>query len=277
MGTDYLATISTWRNEMDTNLRSDYSWLALWGLFWLDEGDNLIGSAEDSKILLPERIASNLGSVVLNNGQVSVALKNGAELRLNENEVLAADHILQPDVSGKPDFLFASDIRMMLVERAGQLAIRVWEPQHPKRANFSGRQWFDTTDNFRVEATIQSYDPPKQVIVDDILGFQQEGEMHASLHFSIGGQEQRLDAEKLDSGAYYIIFKDSTANKETYPSGRYLVTEVANVEKVVIDFNRAYNPPCAFTEHATCPLPRPENILKVAIEAGEKYAAEFAT
>jgi hypothetical protein len=257
---------------MDTNLRADYSWLALWGLFWLDEGENSIGSAEDSKIRLPERVAPILGSLVLKDGKVSMELESGAELRLNDNEIPSADRLLQADVSGKPDFLFANDIRMMLVERAGQLALRVWEPQHPNRANFLGRQWFDITETFRVQANIESYDPPKSVVVDDILGFQQEGEMHASLHFDFNGQKHRLDAEKLDTGAYYIIFKDSTAHKESYPSGRYLVTEVAKDDhSVVIDFNRAYNPPCAFTEHATCPLPRPENILDVAIEAGEKY------
>jgi uncharacterized protein (DUF1684 family) len=272
MPSDYLATLNAWRAEMDANLRSDYSWLALWGLFWLDEGKNSIGSAEDSKIRLPERIAPKLGSLVLNNGKVSVALEKSAELRLNDGEVLSTDRILRADVTGNPDFLFADEIRMMLVERGGQLAIRVWEPQHPNRANFSGRQWFNIAENFRVEADIEPYDPPKSVLVDDILGFQQEGQMHASLQFEITGRKQQLDAQKLDSGAYYIIFKDATANQDTYPSGRYLVTEIASGEKkVVIDFNRAYNPPCAFTEHATCPLPRPENMLEVAIEAGEKY------
>jgi hypothetical protein len=108
-------------------------------------------------------------------------------------------------------------------------------------------------------------------VVDDIVGIQREGEIHAALHFTLHGQPLSLDAELLDDDSYYIIFKDATAHKETYGAGRYLLTNKAEGDRVVIDFNRAYNPPCAFTEFATCPLPRPENILAAEIRAGERF------
>jgi len=271
MADTYRNKLVEWREEMDKNLRADYSWLALWGLFWLDEGSNTIGSEAGTKIQLPARAANKLGSIELSDGKVTLHVLDESSFRLNKDERPSEDRVLKTDVSGSPDFLFVDDIRLMLIQRGEQLAIRVWDPQHASRANFAGRKWFEPDDNFRVKARIEAYDPPKLVLVDDIIGIQHEGEMQAALVFEIDGEEQRLDAELLESGAYYIIMKDQTASENTYPSGRYLVTEVAEDGYVMIDFNRAYNPPCAFTDHATCPLPRPENVLDVAILAGEKY------
>lgn len=268
---DYLSSLTKWRGEMERNLRADYSWLALWGLFWLEEGENTIGSADGSRIKLPDRIPAHLGVFTLREGKVSLQVAEDDLIRLNDWEPITPDHVLKADISGEANFLFTDDVRMMLIERGGELAVRVWDPLHPNRMNFVSRQWFDTAKSLRVKARIEVYDPPKAVLVDDILGFQHEAEMHAALVFELDGQEQRLDAELLSSGAYYIIFKDETAGKSTYPAGRYLVSEIAEDDHVVIDFNRAYNPPCAFTDHATCPLPRPENVLDIAIEAGEKY------
>jgi hypothetical protein len=268
----YDKELSEWREEMDSNLRADYSWLALWGLFWLDEESNSIGSEVGSKVQLPPRAPKILGSIELIDDKVTLHAAADANIRLNKDETLSAARVLRADASGRPDFLFVDNIRFMLIQRGDQLAIRVWDPHHANRANFSGRKWFELDENFRVKARIEAYDPPKQVMVDDIIGTQHEGEMQAALVFEIGGEEQRLDAELLESGAYYIIMKDKTAGENSYPSGRYLVTEVAEGGHVVIDFNRAYNPPCAFTEHATCPLPRPENVLEVAILAGEQYS-----
>jgi hypothetical protein len=108
-------------------------------------------------------------------------------------------------------------------------------------------------------------------MIEDIIGISRPAEMHAALSFKVNGSANRLDAELLEDGSYDLIFKDSTAGNGTYPAGRYLTTEVAEGGKVLIDFNYAYNPPCAFTEFATCPLPLPQNVLPFAVEAGEKY------
>ena len=110
------------------------------------------------------------------------------------------------------------------------------------------------------------------MLLSSLFDLHQVGYMDASLIFELNNEAFQLEAEKLESGAYYVIFKDQTAGVKTYPSGRYMVTEIASGDSVYIDFNRAYNPPCAFTDHATCPLPTAQNILETKISAGEIFS-----
>lgn len=270
---DYEAALQQWRSEVEKNLRHEHSWLALAGLFWLEEGENLVGSAPNSAVRLPERFPEKIGAFHLDGDQVSFRLNGDAPVKLNEKETLSGKHALKADISGEPDALYLEDLKMMVVVRDGKAAVRVWDPQHPRRGNFKGRKWYPPNSNFRVRADIRAYDPPKKVLVDDVLGFQQEGQIDAALVFKLDGRQHSLDAKYLDSGTYYVIFQDATAGKGSYPAGRYLVTDKVEGDKVMIDFNRAYNPPCAFTDFATCPLPRPENIMDITIEAGEQYPA----
>jgi uncharacterized protein (DUF1684 family) len=118
---------------------------------------------------------------------------------------------------------------------------------------------------------IERYEPPLRVLRDDIVGIQQEAEMHAALHFDYGGVHCAPQAELLDDGTYYLLFKDATVGKGSYGAGRFLVSEQPAGDEVILDFNKLYSPPCAFTEFATCPLPQPSNVLPVAIEAGERF------
>lgn len=271
MSEDYTHSLLAWRERMDTNLRAEYSWLSLAGLFWLKEGENRFGSAPGNDIVLPKGSAPAQAGVFLVEGKtVTLGLMPNIDARLDD-EPAPDGAVLQPDVSGKPNFLYLASLRMVLIERGGQLAIRLWDSQHPNRLNFGGRVWYEPDSNWRVTARIEPYDPPKPVTIPDMLGNDNEGHMHAALAFEVDGRTYRLDAEKLETGAYYIMFRDATAGKTTYPAVRYLTTEVAEADSVIIDFNKAYSPPCAFTEFATCPLPPPGNVLGVAVEAGEKY------
>ena len=269
---EHADNILGWRQEMEDNLRSEYSWLSLFGLYWLQEGDNFIGSRAGNTILLPDRFPKQVGVIHLKAGEVSIAPLEGHAFTINQTENFDNEQLLRADVSGKADIVNIDDFRMMLVVRNGQTAIRAWDPQSVVRKEFKGRLWFDINYDFRIEAEIINYEPAKTVLIDDILGFQQAGKMDASLQFILNGESLNLDAQRLSSGAYYVIFSDQTAGNDTYNSGRYMVTEIAEDDKLIIDFNRAYNPPCVFTNFATCPLPRPENILSIPIEAGEKFA-----
>jgi len=252
-------------------LRREYGWLSLAGLFWLQDGENAFGSAASNPIRLPARAPAQSGIFSVTGGQVTVAPSAGVSLRLNDNELEGTSPLLKDDSSGQPDFLFLDDIRLAVIIRGGKPAIRVWDPRSPVRRDFTGCVWYAPDARFRVTAKIEAYAQPKQVVIADIIGSQNPAEMQAALAFQLDGKEYRLDAELQENGSYYIIFKDSTAGKTTYPAGRYLTTEVAEGDRVVIDFNLAYSPPCAVTEFATCPLPLPQNMLPAAIEAGEKY------
>lgn len=266
---EQLNSINDFRTLRESSLRREYGWLALAGLFWLSEGDNSSGSTAENPIRLPSRAPAEVGVFTLVEGEVSVKSAKGVAMRINDKS-LGGMAKLKPDTSGESDFVFIDDIRIGVIERGGQLAIRVWDPQNPVRLNFAGCKWFKPDEDWRVRAQVETYPEPKAVMIDDIVGIQREAKMHAALAFDVGSQTFRLDAEHLEDDTYDLIFKDSTAGKSTYGAGRYLTTEVAEEETVVIDFNKAYNPPCAFTEFATCPLPPPQNILQVAIEAGEK-------
>ena len=270
--TEHAQNILKWHEEMERNLRSEYSWLSLFGLFWLTEGENKIGSQPGNTILLPDRFPELAGVIYLKGEEVTIVPNAGVSFTINLVEAIDSEISLKADITGEADIFNIEDFRMMLDFRNGQAAIRAWDPQSNIRKDFRGRLWFNIDSDFRIEAEIINYEPAKSVMVDDILGFQQEGKMDAALKFSFNGELMMLDAQRLSSGAYYVIFNDQTAGNNTYNSGRYLVTEISDSNNVVIDFNRAYNPPCAFTNFATCPLPRPENILPIQIEAGEKFA-----
>lgn len=272
---DYTSEINAWRADMEERLQRPYSWLALAGLYWLQEGENAFGSAAENPVRLPQSALAQTGVFTLAGGEVSVSPAAGVEIMLNDKP-LAAGTRLHNDHAEKPDFLFIGDIRILVIQRGDKLAIRIWDPQHPNRQNFAGRAWWPVDPDARVTARVKRYDPPKHVMIDDIVGIQQPGVMHAALHFEWRGQHCSLDAELLDDGSYDLLFKDATAGKGSYPAGRFLTTEVAEGNQVVLDFNKAYSPPCAFTEFATCPLPMPQNILSAAIEAGEKFADDHS-
>lgn len=259
MNSDYIQSIEAWRAQMEANLRGPYSWLALFGLFWLQEGDNSLGSDAESVIRLPERAPADAGNLHVQADQITLHLKGKTPRPV---------HVLG---DGEPDYFFVDEIRLAVIERGGQLAVRGWDMQHPTRLNFGGRQWYPVDPGYRVTARVERYEPPKPVVIDDMIGNQNPATMDAALVFEINGQEQRLDAQWLDDGRYNMTFKDATAGQGSYPAARFVQSEVAQGDTAILDFNRAYSPPCAFTDFATCPLPTPENVLAVAIEAGERY------
>ncbi len=272
MPAQYISQINAWRANMEERLRGPYSWLTLAGLFWLEEGQNSLGSAPSNAVLLPERAPANAGLLTLSNGTVKLELAAGVQATLNEGEAIAGQVTLGADRSEHPDYVYFGDIRMLVLKRGDVYGIRVWDPLNANRAKFGGREWYPADVSNRVVATIEPYDPPKQVIVDDVTGISQTVEMHAALAFEYGGHQLRLDAERMDDGTYYLLFKDGTAGHGTYPGGRFLVSEVADGDSVVMDLNKAYNAPCAFTEVATCPIPMLQNTLTTPIIAGEKFS-----
>lgn len=263
--------VADFRARREASIRSEYGWLSLAGLFWLHKGENTVGSGKENHILLPERAPASTGVFTLNDEGVTFTPQPDVNVRLNYAPLDSTSPKLKTDTSGQ-DFMHIGDVQMVMLERAGELAIRVWDPQSPVRQSFAGCEWYAPDESYRVRAKVERFAEPKTVMVVDSIGMERPGELHAALTFELHGELHRLEAEARDDGTYYIIFRDATAGKTTYGSGRYLTTEVAKDGQVIIDFNMAYNPPCAFTQFATCPLPLPENILPIAIEAGEKYS-----
>jgi uncharacterized protein (DUF1684 family) len=266
----YVGEIKSWQTEMEDRLRAPDGWLTLVGLDWLDKGSNTIGTALTNKIVLPEGTApEKVGTLTLENGQVSFAVEEGVDASLNSNPI--TNQVLESDINRNPDIVYVGEVNFHVIERGTRLGIRTKQTNSPLRVNFSGRGWWLIDKDFRVKAEIIPYAPQKMVNIPDVLGDVQETAMDCQLKFQFQRKEYTLDAFALPSGQYYILFHDLSCGSGSYPSGRFLVTETPEDDHVFIDFNKAHNPPCAFTPFATCPLPPEQNYLPLKIQAGERY------
>ncbi|MGB8981091.1 MAG: DUF1684 domain-containing protein [Anaerolineales bacterium] len=267
---EYQSGILEWRREVDNNLRRENGWLALAGLFWLRMGTNLIGSDPGSDILLPERAPKRLGTFDFNGDNVKLNVE--ADLPLEVNGQPAKSAVLDADQEDVPSFITFDNMRMVVVRRSKGVGIRLWDNTREARRLFPSRQWYPIREELRVPAAYTRYETPKVVKMPDILGAMLDEPMQGFVSFELNGRKYELMVEELADGRLFVQFMDLTNGKTTYPSGRYHYTEAHRDGRVFIDFNKAYSPPCAFTDYATCTFPPQENRLNVAIEAGEMYA-----
>lgn len=266
---EYIQSITKWRQEVEANLRRENGWLALAGLFWLRLGTNLIGSDPESDILLPESAPARLGTFEFDG--TSVTLKVEANLPVEVNGVPTKSMQLETDQEDVPSFITFEDMRMVVVRRSKGIGIRLWDNAREERRSFPGRQWYPIKKEYRVPATFTRYQTPKIVKMPDILGAILDEPMQGFVSFEWNGKKYELVAEEMADHRLFIQFMDLTNSETTYPSGRYHYTDAHENGKVMIDFNKSYSPPCAFTQYATCTFPPQENHLKVPIEAGELY------
>jgi uncharacterized protein (DUF1684 family) len=269
----YRAQIEAWRAERETRLKSEGGWLSLAGLFWLEEGGNTFGTGAGNKIVLPPGSAPERAGVIeLRGREASVRLEPGVTAAVAGRA--AASGPLRSDASGSPDVLSLGRLTLHVIERSGRVGIRVKDPESPVRRSFKGLQWFPIEESWRVEARFVPHDTPRTLELADVTGSVQKLTAPGYVVFRRGGQELRLEPvlEEVDAKELFFIFRDATSGRETYGAGRYLYTELPRDGKVLIDFNKAYSPPCAFTRFATCPLPPRQNRLPVRVDAGEKHA-----
>jgi uncharacterized protein (DUF1684 family) len=267
---DYENSIMKWRQEVDNNLRRENGWLALAGLFWLRKGTNLIGSDSQSDILLPQRAPARLGTFEFDGNNVTLNVETN--LPVEVNGVTTNSALLDADQEDVPSFITFSDMRMVVVRRSKGVGIRVWDNARKERQLFPARQWYPVKKELRVPAMYTRFDCPKIVKMPDILGAVLDQPMQGSVSFELNGTKHNLLVEELPDRRLFVQFMDLTNGSLTYPSGRYHYTDAHENGSVFVDFNKAYSPPCAFTDYATCTFPPQENRLHVAIEAGEIYS-----
>ena len=273
----YAAEVEEWRDGRLERLTADDGWLTLTGLYWLEPGENFFGSGEDNTVVLPdESVPGVAGQLVLGpDGTVTAIADEGAVVNVNGQPLTEAT--LKTDAEGKPDLVTAGRIEFYIIAREGRLAARVKDPKAVTRTAFAGIEHFPINESFRVEARLESYEAPREVAIPTVLGQDSLRVAPGVLHFDIGGVDYALEPylSGPENERYFLIFRDSTSAVTTYGAGRYLyASAVDEGGTTVLDFNLSYNPPCAFTPYATCPLPPPQNWLQLAIEAGEKYSGE---
>jgi uncharacterized protein (DUF1684 family) len=265
----YVQEIQEWRHGYEANLKQDDGWLTLSGLFWLKEGGNTFGTGVANDIVLPEGSAPDVaGSFIFRDGSTRLSAKPGAPVLLNGVPVLT-EMPLKPDSAGRPDRVtLGRRLSMIVIKRGTRYGVRLWDHGSPARRDFRGTQWFPVDEAYRVTARFVSYPQPKRIAILNILGDTEPSPSPGYAVFEIAGQRCRLEPV-LEDNQLFFIFKDRTSSKQTYPAGRFLYSALPKDGKVVLDFNKATNPPCAFTAYATCPLPPKQNYLQVAINAGE--------
>lgn len=267
----YRAEVEKWRANREARLKADGGWLSLAGLFWLNEGPNRFGTDPAGDIVLPEGSApAKAGVFELKAGQVTVALLPGASGRL-AGQPVSSPTAMRPDTSGTPDVLEMGTLSMNVIKRGDKYGIRLKDKNSAVRRGFLGLKWFDVKEDYRVEARFVSYPQPKPVKVPNVLGQSESMPSPGYAEFTLNGKAVKLDGVMEDPQAeqLFFILRDQTSGKETYGAGRFLYAELPKAGKIVLDFNKAYSPPCAFTPYATCPLPPPQNWMPVRVEAGE--------
>jgi uncharacterized protein (DUF1684 family) len=268
----YHASMEAWRTEREAILRADDGWLTVTGLFWLKEGANNFGTGPDSEIVLPSGSApERAGVFLLANGKVTLRVADNASVRLAGKAIRTLK--VKTDAAGPPDVLRIGDLALTVIKRGERLGIRLKDKHSRNRKEFTGLKWYPVQESLRIAATFIPYDHPKEIEIVNIIGDVEKSKSPGVLRFTLQGREYRLEPI-IDEGKLFILFKDLTSGKTTYPAGRFLYAEAPKGGKkesvVTLDFNRAINPPCAFTAFATCPLPPRQNRLDIAIEAGEQ-------
>ncbi|HXU46035.1 MAG TPA: DUF1684 domain-containing protein [Thermoanaerobaculia bacterium] len=268
----YVKEIEAFHKERIDGLKRPDGWLSLVGLFWLQEGENRFGSDPQNRVIFPEGSAPAVAGTFVRTGDaVSVKVAPGAKVTSDGKEV--TEMALTSDAAGKTTQLELGTLRFFVIKRGDRLGIRVKDTSGEAAAHFPGIETYPIRPAWRVEARFEPYQPPKQVPVPNILGQIEDTPSPGAVVFSVGGKSYRLDGLEDSGGGLFLIFADATSGKETYGAGRFLDTEAPKDGKVVVDFNKAYNPPCAFTAFATCPLPPKQNRLALRVDAGEKKFA----
>ena len=268
------AAIAAWRAERVESLTSDGGWLTLAGLFWLREGDNTFGRASGNSLVLDNAaLAETAGSFVLSGHQVRFVARPGSGVSHDGRPVTTLD--LAPDTSGAPTVLASGALRFYVIERAGNLGVRVRDLNNPHRTGFRGLEYFPVSAAWVVDARFERYQPAHHIRIVNVLGMELEMESPGAVVFTRDGREWRLDTVLEEPGdqELFIMFADATSGHETYGAGRFLYIPMPQGATVAVDFNKAYNPPCALNEFATCPLPPWQNRLKLRVAAGEKKYA----
>ena len=263
----YQQSFDNWKAELVDDLKQN--WLPLAGLFWLKPGENTFGSESGNAIVFPKGPA-HAGVFVLQGDEVTVKLMPDAHATIDGKPVTTAS--LQPDTSGKRTVVEMGSLRFHVIKRGQRIGIRLKDLTSEAVKNYPGPVFFPLNLNYRVTANWIPSDGKKTVDVPNVLGDVTSTPAAGVAVFKINGQELRLtDLGGDPAKRLFFVFSDLTAKTDTYPGGRFLETDPVVDGKVVLDFNRAYSPPCAVTPYATCPLAPKENRLSVAIPAGEKY------
>lgn len=281
---EYREAHEEWRQNRIAALQRPEGWLTLIGLHWLRAGSSSFGSGVDNDLVIPELQSladrpSTLGDLVLEGSRVTLEPSPGSQITTAAApETVVADRLLlASDHQGGPTELRAGSLSFQILERGGELGVRFRDLESPRPAELGAIPAFALDPKWRFAARFEKAPDHRMVPIPNILGRTYDQPSVGSVVFEHAGETYRLDVIGDDPAeSLLLVVGDPTNRVTTYGGGRYLAVEVGADGAVDLDFNRLYNPPCVFTEFATCPLPPPQNRLPFAIEAGEQAYATAA-
>ena len=278
---------NAWHGDRLERLQTKDGWLTLVGLFWLEEGDNAVGSDAGHPVVLPSKVAATVGTVRLTvdaeSGSAEAVFVPDADggIEVVRQGPATGEIPLVADTAGDPTLLQSGTVTFYLIERSGRYGIRVKDSASEVRQSFDGVDRFDVDWHWRVVADYEPRTEPKFLEMPTAIGIVEKLNSPGTVRFEKDGVSYRLDAYESHDKEVWFVFGDQTNAKTTYGGGRFLYSQfdegdTSQAGKLVVDFNRAYNPPCVFTAYATCPLATPDNRLATVVEAGEKKWADYA-
>jgi len=267
---EYLAEIMKWKENRLKKLKSPNGWLNLAGLYWLEEGVNDFGSNSENKIIFPDSAPEFIGAIIKIRDQLSISVNDSIDVFVNDS--LIKEHGILTDADGNPTLFSSGRYNWHIIKREDKYALRLRDMESPLINMFNKIPSFPVSEKWKVEAFFKKFDSPIPLFITDITGSESERMIYGKLTFRLFDKDYEL--LPLGDGItddLFVMFADGTSALETYGGGRYLYVDKPDINgKTTIDFNKATNPPCAFTEYATCPLPPKNNILDIDIKAGEK-------
>lgn len=263
-GLDVDQNLARWRATYEEKLKAPGSWLSVSGLFWLHEGENVVGSDPQSDVVLRAGTPKRAGVLRMQAGAVSFE-----RTERSGGTAGAALRVLKTDVPGPPDVVNIDSVALTVIKRGERTGVRMKDPEAATRRDFTGCKWFPPAPRWHIQAKWVAYKEPRTLGILNVLGMTSQEPAPGYAEFTLQGKRLRLEPITED-GYLFFLFKDQTSGQTTYGAGRFLYAAMPKDGVVDLDFNKAENPPCAFTDFATCPLPPKQNALPVAIPAGEK-------
>ena len=271
----YADDVAKFRARADASLTRERGWLSIVSRDELAPGTYKIGSAPDNQIVLPKALApAYLGTVTVTADKARLSLAKGNTMQVVAKDFEGEKFAERDLVSGatRLEWVTMGRLSLQFVKREdGKIVVRAADREAAKRKSFPGRVWYEAKTDFKVPAKFVAVADGATIPIANVRGEISYEKVAGTLEFTVNGQKMTLDALD-DEGDLFIIFRDGTSNSTTYPPGRFLVVEKPKDGAAwTVDFNKAYNPPCAFSAYTTCPLPPPQNWLKADVAAGEKY------
>jgi hypothetical protein len=271
--TNHRGEIEAWIEGRLTRLTKPDGYLSIVGLYPLEEGANSFGADSSNDLVFPSGAPKRIGTLDLRKGVVTVTIEPSVPVMSDSARVTTL--VLRDDGDGEqgPTLLEMGTLSWYMIKRGDQRLLRLKDSKSPLIRNFRGIGRYPIDERWQFVARLERYDPDKYISITNTIGVTVNQRVFGAIVFDIGGQTYRLDAldEIAQTKQMFVIFADETSGVETYGGGRFIYVDPPGQDgTVVLDFNKAYNPPCVFNKYTTCPLPPPQNVLPIAVTAGEK-------